>query len=121
MKVYIIHSSKCDYQDELYRPIKESSLVKKHDFVFLYDETQSPGSTKKVIQDCDFVIAEVSYPSIGSGIELGWADAFNKPILCVHKKGEKTSQFISILTQKIFQYEDSKELINILETNLKQF
>ena len=34
---------------------------------------------------CDFVVAEVSVPSLGVGYELGYAVALKKPVLCLHR------------------------------------
>ena len=34
---------------------------------------------------CDFVVAEVSVPSLGVGYELGWAVCMKKPVLCLYK------------------------------------
>jgi 2'-deoxynucleoside 5'-phosphate N-hydrolase len=37
------------------------------------------------LKTCDFLVAEVSVPSLGAGYELGQAVAMNKPILCLYK------------------------------------
>ncbi|MBI2103393.1 nucleoside 2-deoxyribosyltransferase [Candidatus Woesebacteria bacterium] len=44
-----------------------------------------------LLQECDAVVAEVSQPSFGAGIELGIAAvAFGKPVLCLrHQSLEK--------------------------------
>lgn len=118
MKIYLIHSSTYDYQNELYKPIKGSSLIKKHEFVFLYDETEMPGSTKEIIRNVDLVIAEVSFPATGIGIELGWADAFGKKIICIYKSGEKISRFLNVLTETIVAYENQTDLIKKLGDQL---
>lgn len=115
MEIYLVHSSKYDFKKELYQPIKESSLVQKHTFIFLYDGNQNPSSTKDIIKNVDLVIAEVSYPSIGSGIELGWADAFHIPIICIHKRGKKISRFLKMLTNNILVYNDQHDLIKTLK------
>jgi len=117
MKIYLAHSTKFDFKKEFYRPIKESGLAKKHEFYYLYDELngENPGSTKEIIQVSDVVIAEVSFPSIGLGVELGWADSFGKRIICVYKGGQKGSKFLDVLTKEIFEYNSSEELVKILE------
>ncbi len=56
-------------------------------------ETGDDGPDDRFIHDrdmawivaCDFVVAEVSVPSLGVGYELGWAVALNKPIACLHR------------------------------------
>jgi nucleoside 2-deoxyribosyltransferase len=36
------------------------------------------------LRESDFVIAEVTQPSLGVGYELGFAEAISKPILCLY-------------------------------------
>jgi hypothetical protein len=38
-----------------------------------------------MLKECDLVVAEVTAPSLGVGYELGWAVAWNKPVLCLHR------------------------------------
>jgi len=71
MKIYLAHSSKYDFKNELYKPLQSSKLDKEHEIYYLYDVTETPGSTKEIIKNSDLVIAEASYPSVGMGIELG--------------------------------------------------
>ena len=63
----------------------------------------------------DIIIAEVSYPSTGQGIELGWADVFKIPIICIYKEGYKYSGSINKLTEKFIVYKNSQDLIKKLE------
>ncbi len=120
MKIYLAHSTKFDFQKEFYEPIKESKLMQKQDVYFLYDELKgvTPGSTKEIIRGCDIVIAEVSFSGIGLGVELGWADAFGKRIICVYRKGQKGSDFLNVLTDEVFEYSSPEELIEVLEDAL---
>jgi len=37
------------------------------------------------LASCDCVVAEVTTPSLGVGYELGWAAAWGKPVLCLHR------------------------------------
>lgn len=37
------------------------------------------------LASCDLVVAEVTTPSLGVGYELGWATAWKKPVLCLHR------------------------------------
>lgn len=119
MKIYLVHSSKYNFREELYKPLQNSDLNKKHEIVYLYDQTDKPGSTKDLIKSCDLVVAEVSFSSMGVGIELGWASAFNVPIICAHKPGQIGSQFLNIITKHIFEYSDNHSLISHLDTLVK--
>ena len=72
-------------------------------------------NTRDFYKDIDLIIAECSYPSIGLGIELGWAFDDNIPLYCIHKKGTKVSGSIYAITQNIFEYKDIDEMIEIIE------
>ncbi len=77
MKVTVVHSSKFNFQDELYTPIRTSELNSKYDF-FLPHAGGREVNTKAEIRGPDLVVAEVSYPSMGEVIELGWAESWGR-------------------------------------------
>ena len=83
MKIFIAHASSYDYKNELYLLIRKSYLNNEHEII-LPIENGREVITKEMIKSCDLVIAEVSYPSTGMGIELGWADIFKIPIYCIY-------------------------------------
>ena len=118
MKIYVAHSSSFDYQNELYEPLKQSGLAKAHKF-FLPHDGGNPENSKDIIKDSDLLIAEVSYPSTGAGIEIGWANSFGVPIWAVYKEGTKPSSSIKHVAPKIFPYKDSADLVSILTGELK--
>ena len=70
MKIYVGHSSSFDYRAELYHPLAELNLTG-CEFVFPHVASESPTNSKEHMQAIDLMIAEVSYPSIGLGIEIG--------------------------------------------------
>ncbi len=49
-------------------------------------DTSSYLALLTAIKEADFVIAEVTNPSLGVGYELGYAETLRKPILCVFNK-----------------------------------
>lgn len=112
MKIYISHSKNSNFLEELYKPLRESDLASKHEFIFPHSDSTFINS-KDIFSSrgCDMVIAEVSTPATGVGIELGWANAFNVPIICVHKTGSKISGSLSVVAKEILEYSDSADLI----------
>ncbi len=74
-------------------------------------------NTKEIIKNSDLIIAEVSFPATGQGIEIGWADIFGVPILCVSKEGQKISGSLKYITDKFITYSDSQDFI----TKLSEF
>lgn len=123
MKIYIAHSSAFDYQNELYQPILKSDLPKKHHITLPHLDSAVPiFDSKPIIKDSDLFIAEVSYPSTGMGIEMGWAVACQVPILALYKFDTRPSSSIKIVTNSIIPYETQDDLIQkitnyILEEN----
>ena len=111
MKIFISHSTKFNFQDELYKPLKESELAKKHEFIFPHDEVNKDVLTKDIIRDCDLVVAEVSYPSMGEGIELGWANGSYVTIVCFYKPSSEVSDSLKYVTDNIFEYSTSDVMI----------
>ena len=73
------------------------------------------------MKDCNLILAEVSYPSTGQGIELGWANAYAVPILCFHKKGIKPSGSLSVISDTLIDYEDSQDMIQKLTDYVSTF
>ena len=111
MNIYISHSSKYDYINEIYNPIKKSKLIENNKFFFPHDNEKTI-NTKDIISNSDLIIAEVSLPATGQGIELGWADYANTPILCIYKKGSKISSSLKFITNNFIEYESIEDMIN---------
>lgn len=119
MKIYFGHSKGFDYKNELYKPIRENALNQLHEIIFPH-ETNKFINSKDIIKNCDLIIAEVTYPATGLGIELGWAEIFNKPVVCFYKKGSKLSGSLKAVTHNFIDYSDSKDLVKKLEEYFKR-
>ena len=114
MKIFVAHSSNFDFKNELYKPLRESVLNSSHEII-LPNETGKEVITKEIIKNLDVFIAEVSYPSTGQGIELGWADIFKIPIICIFKEGSKTSRSLQYVTNNFIAYKNVEDMIIKLE------
>ena len=113
MKIYIAHSRDFNYQNELYLPLKNSEIFKHHEFILPHDDNNY-NHDRDFYKSIDLVIAEVSYPSTGLGIELGFLYDDNKKIYCIHKNNIKISSSINAITKKIYQYENEENMLNII-------
>ena len=109
MNIYISHSTKYDYINKIYNPIKKSNLIDNNNFFFPHDNEAV--NTKSIISNSDLVIAEVSLPATGQGIELGWADYSNTPILCIYEKGSKISSSLRFITNNFIEYENAEDMV----------
>lgn len=121
MEIYVAHTRSFNFQEELYKPIRLSSLNNKHNFILPHEHTKELFNSKDYLKNkCDLVIAEVSFPRIGLGIELGWADLFGVPIVCVYKKGSRLSGSLREVSSTFIKYSSEEELISGIEDVIKQ-
>jgi len=117
-KIYLIHSGSYDYEKELYNPIEKSELAKKYEFIF--PERGKEINSKRRIKDSFAIIAEVSQHKIGVGIEIGWADSFNIPLICIYKEGSTPSGSLKFICDKFIEYENSEEIADKLKKELEE-
>jgi len=118
MKIFVAHSSNFDFRNELYLPLRNSELNKNHE-IFLPQENGQEPVTQELIKNSNLIIAEISYPSTGQGIELGWADIYNIPIVCIYKNGAKTSRSLKKITDQFISYDNSNDMIEKLTSFIK--
>jgi len=116
MQIYFGHSSKSNYEEELYDPIRESRIYSLHTIIFPHNTERK--NTKDTLQNCDLFIAEVSSPSTGLGIELGWANIFEKKIICVYKQGTIISQSLKEISNTFIEYTNAQDLIHKIEKHI---
>lgn len=72
--------------------------------------------TQTAITEADLVLVEVSVPSTGSGIELGWANAAGKKIIAFHQGGSEPSPSVKFVTSEVHTYVTQEHIIDVLET-----
>ncbi len=109
MSIYISHSTGYNFREDLYIPLKKIGA----DFIFPHDTDTNQYPTKELFSSkkCSLVIAEVSFPSTGQGIELGWANDANIPIICIYRAGSKYSGSLNVVSEKFLEYSDAVDLI----------
>src|SRR3989344_4757374 len=98
MKIYFCHSLNFDYKENLYKPVRNSEFNSQNEIIFPYEDGFLAIKTKDLIKTCNAVFAEVSFPSTGLGIELGWADIYAVPIVCLYKTDTKISGSLKFIT-----------------------
>ncbi len=111
MKIYIGHSSDIDYVNKIYKPIKEDIELSRYDIVFPHEKVDTNNS-RKYYDDFDLVICEVSKPSTGLGIEMGFFFDSNIPIYCLYEKGMEYSKSIKVISDVIIEYDGTEDFIS---------
>ena len=102
MKIYLAHSSNFDYINNIYKPILNNPELSK--IITLPHMEKDHLHGRGYYEDFDFVIAEVSHPSTGMGIELGFFYDDKIPIYCIYKGDYSKS--IEAITNKIYEYDN---------------
>lgn len=115
MRIYVSHSRSFDYENELYTPIRIHFFDGTHEFI-LPHENGSDEDLKSLIATCDLVLAEVSFPSIGVGIELGRAEAAGIPIECICHARSVPSSSVSRLVDDIHEYDSEESMLALVKT-----
>ena len=120
MKMYISHSRNFDYKADLYSPLEHSSLMQHHEFIFPHSQSGESFHIKELFKSksCDLIIAEVSFPSTGQGIELGWANIYEVPIVCIYKSDASIANSLRIICQTFIEYSDKRDMIAKLKKNI---
>lgn len=109
-----------DFKKELYVPIRSSALNSRHEIILPHEKSSEQLDSKKVIPTCDLVMVEMSLPSTGVGIEMGWADGAGVKILGLYKTGSKISGSVKVVCKDFIEYEDSETMVKKIEQYLKK-
>lgn len=114
MIIYFPHSKQLNYE-EYYDAIRTSNVFAKHTLLLPYEKSETPENSKNTIKKADLVIAEVSYPGTGLGIELGWASNMGKRIVCIYKYDFHIAGSLKYVSDEFISYNDYADLIKKLE------
>lgn len=121
MNIYVGHPSSIGFKEQLYQPLRNSKLDGEHNIVLPHEDSDEPFNSKEFLKnDCDIFIAEVSEASTGLGIELGWADLYDVPVICIHRESSDPSSSLSAVTDIIVSYEGDKELVKSLSELIEE-
>ncbi len=113
MNIYVSHSSGYDYATELYKPLKDT-LAHEHTVYFPHDPGNDGSKSKEILLQSDVLLAEVSYPSTGQGIELGWADDSHMTIIVFYRSDATPSSSIAHIASKSFAYGTTEQMVERL-------
>lgn len=120
MKVYIAHSRSYDYQRELYDPIRQHINPPDTEIILPHEPGYDSRHTREFYQSLDLVIAEVSYPATGLGIELGWAYDSHVPIVCIYQDGRHLSRSLKAVTTEFYSYRNQSDFIELIKTIIQE-
>ncbi len=111
-KIYLGHTRdpRLNYLDTFYQPLiaalHEHTLIMPHP-----NGADAVINSCDVLPKCDAMIAEVSYPSTGLGMELAWAKIVQVPILCLHHTTCTPSHSVLTHFSSIISYENTLDMV----------
>lgn len=115
MKIYVAHSKKMNYIDDLYKPLRSDPFFNNHELILPHEADVNSANSREFYKTIDIFIADCSEPATGLGIELGWVYDDNKKIYCIHKSGSKISNSIKVLTDSFYEYSNPTEIVEIIK------
>ena len=115
MRIYVGHCKDYDFVNGLYLPLRNSRLNSLHEIVLPHEKSDKPYNSKELMKSFHLMVAEVSIPATGLGIELGWADAYGIPILAIWKRESKLSGSVKKTAQYFLEYGNSDDMIDGIE------
>jgi hypothetical protein len=120
MNIYISHSTHYDFKRKLYKPIKESGITQEFDVIFPHEDSEEIFDIRGALErgEIDLIIADITYPSTGQGIELAWAHSYGVPIECIFLVDSYVSPTLQLLTNKQFDYETEEDMIDMIKVIL---
>lgn len=114
VKIYVSHSNTSNFKQDLYAPLRQSELNSRAEIIFPHEKSTELYDSKTELKTCQWVIAEVSQPSFGVGIELGWASLYQVPVIAIHKIGTPRYSSVEGVAKQYLEYESSEDLISLI-------
>jgi len=115
IKVYIIHSDKVNYKEEIYKPLLEKGLM--NDFFLILPLSEKYKSTyiKDLMKDSDIIICDLTKSNFFLNLELKTANKLNKPIYYFIKNDDKNIKKYKIDNLTVY---NNKEEFSVLVSNM---
>lgn len=92
IKVYIMHSEKINYKEEIYKPLLEKGLMKDYFLILPLSEKFKTSYIKELLIDSDIVICDLTKFNFLANIELKTAKKLNKEIYYFINSNDKNSK-----------------------------
>lgn len=101
-----------------------TELAKEYEILEFYG--LGPGDPKQIfhhdmncIKNCDFLVADCSYPAIGLGFEIATALQIDKPVLALAQQDAQVTRLILGIDHPLYtflRYDNITEIPNLIKT-----
>lgn len=120
MKIYVAHPTSIDYENKIYKPLRNDDFFLWHELVLPHENGDSIGNSREDYENYDIVIAECSEPSTGMGIGLGWLYDDKKPIYCFVKSGLHPSSAVASIVEEVIEYNNKQDFVEKIKNIIKK-
>lgn len=117
VKVYIMHSEKVNYKEDLYKPLLEKGLMEEYFLILPMTQRYMSEYIKELINDSDIVICDLTNFNFLANIELKTARKLEKDIRYFIRSDDKNRKKYKDI--EINVYETKEELVDSIENILK--
>lgn len=118
VKVYIMHSEKVDYKEEIYKPLLEKGLMDRFYLILPMTEKYMQEYVKELISDSDIVICDLTNFNFFANLELKTAIKLGKDIKYFIRKDDKNINKYKKIEKNI--YETKEEFVELVENILNK-
>ena len=116
VKVYIMHSEKVDYKEEIYKPLLEKGLMDRFYLILPMTEKYMHEYVKELIGDSDIVICDLTKFNFFANVELKTAIKLGKDIKYFIRKDDKNINKYKKIDKNI--YETKEQYVKLVESIL---
>lgn len=113
IKVYIMHSEKVAYKDEIYKPLLELGLMKDYFLILPLSEKFKSTYIKELMINSDIIICDLTNFNFFANLELKIAKKLNKTIFYFINNNDKNR--LKYKDIKVNIYNDKKEFSKMVK------
>ena len=117
-KVYIMHSEKVDYKEEIYKPLLEKGLMDRFYLILPMTEKYINEYVKELINESDIIICDLTKFNFFANLELKTALKLGKDIKYFIRKDDKNINKYKKIEKNI--YETKEEFVELVEGILEK-
>lgn len=116
VKVYIMHSDKINYKENLYKPLLEFGLMKQFNLILPMSEKYINTYIKDLLNEIDIIICDLTNCNFLLKTEIKMANKLNKKIYYIINLNDKKVNKYKI--ENLYKYNNIEEMLNIVNNIL---
>lgn len=119
--IYFIHSSKINYNEEIYLPILRSNYLSNYKLIFPESNDNINKYYKDLINENDLLVINLTYSDTGLSLIAKDASSSGKPVLALARKDVGYDEKYQKLFKSVLAYSTEEEFRNFVEIFAKNY